>query len=997
MMARKVYAYKIDIESQASTKALAELELQLFEVNKAIRDAKKTGDTELYTKLRGEQLGLRNEIKDTKKELREQEKAFKAAKFPADSLIGLRQEYKKLKLEINALSKEAREAPEGIALIEKADSIKSKIKEIGASVGDFRENVGNYADATKNLGEVTSGLLGGNITSLLSGFVAGGGVVAAIDLLKEGVTVLADLTEEFTLLRDQVAQVTQLTGDSLDTASVRVQSIAKTFGQDVTELVLAANAAAEGFGITFDQALEGIETGLLSGANANGDFLELLKEYPTVLDNAGFSFQDFIKLTREQTQGGFFNDKLIDTVKEFDLAVKELTQTQLDALAPLGEEFVQDFGTRLAEGTLTSKEALFELSAAAKDAGLDLRQTQTITADLFKGAGEDAGGFEKVVGAVFDALETDYDSLRENLTDYQQRQEEVLQANRRFAEAQKDLNEVLEPLIGNVETARVRFRAWLLESIVPAIEFLQEMVQPIRDAIAAQRQFVETIGLNTSKLREFNPILNIVRNTFTGIGIVLKVVGTLAEQGANAMTAIAERVIKIRDNVTSTLRQLGILRTKQRQEEKEDIEETNAQIESQADAQGKVGKAIEETGESMENAEKKASASADALNHLGRVADALAETSLAFLSKRVSELNRELSETAGPDEYIAKLEEIKEAETALQIAQQTRQVAVDRARDLFSLDDLDPTEGIAGQANIKGEDTAEEATQQILIDTDLENRAELEQEKQIQEKLLEVRKAALESRAELEKSARDDRLKEEEENLKKQQELIKDFSGQFSELIASFATGQIKTFEDFSKQLLQLALDTTEKTILLSIAEITGKQIASKGFAGIATAAVLTGVVKGLFAAAKGAVQQFAEGGIVRLPGYENGGLVNTRPNIPTQANGDDVFATLRVGEVVLNDKQIKAGRRIFGNDFLKMMGVPGFASGGLVLPTPQFIARPGQQNSDVGFEGQALERQASIIGTAVSQAVKEGVRQGIQEAEERREEINRLNKRRSF
>jgi TP901 family phage tail tape measure protein len=72
---------------------------------------------------------------------------------------------------------------------------------------------------------------------------------------------------------------------------------------------------------------------------------------------------------------------------------------------------------------------------------------------------------------------------------------------------------------------------------------------------------------------------------------------------------------------------------------------------------------------------------------------------------------------------------------------------------------------------------------------------------------------------------------------------------------------------------------------------------------------------------------KFATGGKVE---HNPNGRINTTANIPTQPNGDNVLATIRTGEVVLNeDQQQKAG----GPAFFRSIGVPGFASGGVVMP----------------------------------------------------------------
>jgi len=72
--------------------------------------------------------------------------------------------------------------------------------------------------------------------------------------------------------------------------------------------------------------------------------------------------------------------------------------------------------------------------------------------------------------------------------------------------------------------------------------------------------------------------------------------------------------------------------------------------------------------------------------------------------------------------------------------------------------------------------------------------------------------------------------------------------------------------------------------------------------------------------------QQFAGGGKV-LKSLPNGKVVYS-PNIKTQPNGDNVLATVKTGEVILNKDQQK---RLGGDKTFRAIGVPGFAGGGKV------------------------------------------------------------------
>ena len=86
--------------------------------------------------------------------------------------------------------------------------------------------------------------------------------------------------------------------------------------------------------------------------------------------------------------------------------------------------------------------------------------------------------------------------------------------------------------------------------------------------------------------------------------------------------------------------------------------------------------------------------------------------------------------------------------------------------------------------------------------------------------------------------------------------------------------------------------------------------------------------------AALGAIQlaiiaatNFASGGLIQPVELGDGRIIST-PNIAALSNGDNVFATVRVGEAVVNEEQIQ---RLGGGAAMAGAGVPGFARGGKI------------------------------------------------------------------
>jgi hypothetical protein len=151
-----------------------------------------------------------------------------------------------------------------------------------------------------------------------------------------------------------------------------------------------------------------------------------------------------------------------------------------------------------------------------------------------------------------------------------------------------------------------------------------------------------------------------------------------------------------------------------------------------------------------------------------------------------------------------------------------------------------------------------------------------------------------------------------------------------------------------SEEQKRIAIERAEQKKALAIEKIEQKQAKAQKAQAIIQSIINTAIAitKALpnpflvsFAAATGAAQtaliasqQFAEGGQVADLGSGEGGVVpTTAQNIPALANGDNVLATVRTGEVILNDKQQQRLAAIASPNIFRAIGVPGFADGGVV------------------------------------------------------------------
>lgn len=140
---------------------------------------------------------------------------------------------------------------------------------------------------------------------------------------------------------------------------------------------------------------------------------------------------------------------------------------------------------------------------------------------------------------------------------------------------------------------------------------------------------------------------------------------------------------------------------------------------------------------------------------------------------------------------------------------------------------------------------------------------------------------------------------------------IEDVTLALGDILGDFASGQIKTFKDLSKELLILALNAAQKQIMISQVEILAKDIVTKGFAGIATSAAKIALIQAAFTGAKGLIQgfekgtNFAPGGIATVA--EKGRELIQRPNGQIFLANNPALINLERGSKVMTNAKTEA------------------------------------------------------------------------------------------
>lgn len=236
------------------------------------------------------------------------------------------------------------------------------------------------ADGAKALGASLMGLMTNPVFIAIAG-IAGAGVA-----FKWWYDYNAGLVEATRLTQ----QFTSKSGDDLKAYRNQVQAVADTFDKDFKEVLIASNAVSKQFGVSADEALNLIQDGFVAGADANGEFLDTLKEYPAYFKEAGISADQFVAIVAQTNKSGIFSDKGVDAIKEANLRLREMTTATAEALDAIGISSVQ-VQEDLQSGAKTTFQVMQEVSAKLNELPESSAAVGTAIADIFGGPGEDAG------------------------------------------------------------------------------------------------------------------------------------------------------------------------------------------------------------------------------------------------------------------------------------------------------------------------------------------------------------------------------------------------------------------------------------------------------------------------------------------------------------------------------------------------------------------------------------------------------------------------------
>lgn len=498
-MATKVVGFRIELQGDDElaqdiiglTKQLKKLTDQKKDLDKELKSGAAGKTAEEMDKLNKEIAETAINIKATRAELSKQQKDFLKVRSAIEATSGsyndlvkrnqaLRAELKALPNAFDKTNKKANELKREIS------GVTTELKQFDKELGDSFRDVGNYGKALDGLGDQLKNLnlsqagtnvnlksAGGILQSIIPQIAKFGGIwgIAAAAVVGAGALAtdaLLDLTKEINKVNSEVTKLFGVTDVELQKLSASIQATADTFGKDFNEVLVVANTLAKEFGLSGEDALDKINQGFLAGADINGEFLDILREYPTQFRESGFSADEFISIITAQTTEGVFSDKGIDAVKEFGLAIREQTEPAKKALEDaFGKTFTDKLLKGVRTGAISTAEALKQVTTGLKDQSIQADRTGAILADLFKGAGEDAG--LRFITSLSD-INTNLGDLVDETDKYTISQLKLLETNERIEFAQQQIVAAFDLTGNELSGLTNQFQAFIFETLVKLID-----------------------------------------------------------------------------------------------------------------------------------------------------------------------------------------------------------------------------------------------------------------------------------------------------------------------------------------------------------------------------------------------------------------------------------------------------------------------------------------------------------------------------------------------
>lgn len=832
--------------------------------------------------------------------------------------------------------------------------------------GGVGEGISSFANTVVDLGKNVKGIIpnvkafGSTLIGLATNpvFLGLAGVVGAGVAFKwwydynKGLMEATRLTQQFT----------GLTGNEMKSVRNEVLAVSDTFGLDFTETMQSANTMSKAFGISVSESLRIMQDGLVSGANANGEFLDTIKEYPRYFKEAGLSAEEMVAISTQATKEGIFSDKGVDTIKEGNLRLREMTTATAAALDGIGISSKQ-VQKDLQNGSKTTFQVMQEVSNKLKELPQSSAAVGSAIANIFGGPGEDAGlAYIEMLGDV----ELNMDKVKAKSGDIAKAQEDELNATK---ELQNAMASLFDYTGGGFETMKAQLSTIAKKSLTAVINGVIQAINYFIDWYNESllfRGLINAIAINFRLMwNAVKLVCNLVIDSFKRMGFAAKGMLDILEGIVTFDLSKAQKGFKEMFDLSGTIKEVwhdiknagieignsfadGFENTVNGRLQHIKLASVNGGATSSEPVSGNKGTTPAAKGSTTkgsttktkaQRAKEEAEAKAEAERRKKQEKELQAQIALIQFKYNEQVMDAKKRYLAGmydnERDYSNDLEQLEKDMVARSIDAYVAagQIGADKAQEMQAklldimikakADLKNQAKEIVDELNKEFED-AEKARKDADIMNggtgEEDDTAKLERYKAFLEQKLAMTQENAEAQKQLQQELHDttlqlqaDENKNKQQKLQEQNQMIADYIGAIGDGLSSFFESQDLTFHNFLKTMLTTYLDAIEKQITATYAAILADSILHGGWAGVASAAAKLALIKAAFAAAKAAVKGFSTGG------YVQGSGTGTSDSIPARlSNGESVMtakATSMFSPILSAFNQLGGGVPIVANN----------------------------------------------------------------------------------
>lgn len=808
------------------------------------------------------------------------------------------------------------------------------------------QNMDGLTDKLKAFGKTAIGLVMNPYFAALAGVVGVGMTFKWFYDYNKGLMEATRLTREFT----------GYTGEALETMRNSIAATADTMGKDFKDVLGTADNLMANFHLSGEQAMDVINKGFASGADLSGDMLQKIQQYAPTFHDAGISADQMLAII-QQTRSGIFSDKGLDIIDMASKKIREMssgTASSLDAIGISSKQVQED----LAKGTKSTFDVIQEVSTKMKNFGADSQQVGDVLKNVFGKQGAQAG--IQLIEQL-DTMSTSLDEVKKQTGAWGNVQLENIKLQKELNTYMSSMFDFSQKGFASIITAGKQFGTKVLIQIMKGLfNTINYFIDWYNESLLL-RGVIQTLGA------AFRGVWSVVKGVANLIIDAMKQVGRSLKGALDILEGIVTFDLSKAQQGFKEIFDLS----KFIKEGWKDIKQTGADF-GHAFADGYENAVNGRLNHlKLANLDGGATSSEPTNGNKGTTPAAKGST-----AKTKAQRAKEEAEAKAEAERRKKQEKELQAQIALIQFQYNEQVMDAKKRYLAGMydnerdysNDLEQLEKdmvarsidayvAAGQI---GADKAQEMQAKLLdimikAKADLKNQAkeivdELNKEFEDAEKArkdadimnggtgeeddaakLERYKAFLQSKMDaykdyaavqeqLQKDLSDSEVKEQEEANKKKAALTEEQLKMMSDMIQTMGDGLSEFFESedkslhsFLKSMLTSILDAIEIAVNAYYAQILAKEIASKSWGGVASAAALMVLIKAAFAGAKALVKGFSTGG------YVQGSGTGTSDSIPARlSNGESVMtakATSMFSPILSAFNQLGGGVPIVANN----------------------------------------------------------------------------------